>query len=161
DIFGSESDQQKLDSLRAKAEQDLALMQRLQAELEKRDESVAAREKKLTGNLIADNPVASSDDDNTRKLLEGQRMMDELNKRFVQDSHYYYLAIAADADRERERFKLALEDKKISERQFATAMELIEADMAAKIKAEQDKLAGNIKTAMQGVSGEIEKIFQS
>jgi hypothetical protein len=99
--------------------------------------------------------------DTSKKEAEGLRMLDELSKRLMTDTHMMYMAIAMDADKEMERFKLALDEKKITQEQYSHAIEMIAADETAKINAEYDKQSVHLKQAMQGLSSEFEKIFDS
>ncbi len=151
-LFGTNEEQ--LARMRENAESTLQLLNRLNAERAKRD--AGSRTAPLEESTAKD-----TSEEDAKKLAEGRRAVDELFKRYYTDSHQYYLAIQTDAQREVERFKILLEDKKITAQQYSIAMITIAADEAAKIKAEQDKLATTLKSSMQSVSGEFEKIFKS
>ncbi len=153
-IFGTNEEQ--LGRLKANAESTLALLNRLNAEHDKR--SAASRTAPL------DVPAAEETKDDgsaARKLLEGQRDMDELYKRLATDEHRYYVAIQMDAEKDIQRFKLDLEQKKITQDQYNIAMVAINRDMYAKMQAEQDKLSTTLKASMEGLKSEFEKVFSS
>ncbi len=125
-----------------------------------RDTESAERQRQLNENLFSDQK-AREEEENSRKLIEGLRAMEELKKRYYADTHQWLEAIRADQEREAQRFKILLEDGKINYKQYQEAMVLITADANAKIKAEQDKLAHTLRESMRGISGEFDKILSS
>ena len=159
EMFGlGPTDEEKLNRTTKAAEEEIAALNRLTAERDKRAKESAERNKNLNTDFFANNGD-EKDKDQAAKLLEGQRAMDSLMQRYYTDTHQYYQAIEADAQKEKDRFKLLLEEKKISAQQYQIAMVLIAKDEAAKIDEAYNHTREHIRTAMQGISGEFESIF--
>jgi hypothetical protein len=153
DWFGDGSDEAKIKKTTAAIEDEIAVLKKLTDERDKR--------KSESRTAPLDVPDPTKDDDSEQKKLEGLRAMDALMKQYYTDTHQYYQAIEADAQKERDRFKLLLEEKKIDANQYSIAMVLIAKDEATKIEEAYDHTREHIRTAMQSLSGEVDKIFTS
>jgi hypothetical protein len=153
DIFGSESKAEEYDRLAKKAAEDLEVLNKLLAE---RDARAGASRTAPLPEVDSKDP-----DDNTKKLAEGQRALDDLMKRYLTDTHDTMGAIIAEENKERDHFKQLLEEKKISEAQYAVAIVTIEADAQAKIKNAQDKTNELLRGSMQTLEGEFMKVFEN
>jgi hypothetical protein len=158
-LGGPSTDDDKITETLKKKQEELAFIKQFQDEIDKRKKESADRSKALTDDFFSNNGE-EKDKDKASKLLEGQRAMDELMKKYYTDTHQYYQAIEADAQKEKDRFKQLLEEKKITAQQYQIAMVLIAKDEATKIEEAYDHTREHIKQAMSTLSSEFEKIFQ-
>jgi hypothetical protein len=130
DIFGSESKAEEYDRLAKKAAEDLEVLNKLLAE---RDARAGASRTAPLPEVDSKDP-----DDNTKKLAEGQRALDDLMKRYLTDTHDTMGAIIAEENKERDHFKQLLEDKNA-----------------------QDKTNELLRGSMQTLEGEFMKVFEN
>ena len=151
DIFGGEDAAKEIEKTNKAIAEETALLKTLTDEQDKR--------KSQSRTAPLDIPKPEKEDDSAKKLLDGQRAMDELMKKYYTDTHQYYQAIEMDAQKERDRFKLLLEEKKIDAAQYSIAMVLIAKDEATKIAEAYDHTREHIRSAMSGLSSEFEKIL--
>ena len=159
DLFGGENAEAESKKLKQTIDEETTYLKQFTDENVKRAKESSDRLKSVNKDFFENNGAEKDDKDGKSKLLEGQQAMDQLMKRYYTDVHQYYQAIQMDAQKERDHFKQMLEDKKITEQQYSVAMVLIAKDEATKIAEQYDHMREHIKTAMQGVSGEFEKIL--